>query len=571
MSYLSEIVQQIEIIQKSIIKQDIEKAWKKHPIGTVITRKDGRKYKKVSETGNSNQDWKLVTGDKSSPEEDSEKRTKNDQQGGAEVNTKELPEQAKNTSETALQNAIKQSPNPEIRQAAHEELERRKNEETPKKTESGERASEKLSQDDIDEINNKLGLDTVREEFHKEILEHPNFKREQRIVVSLSNQLGVKRALECYSAVRKYSTSMYGRMNNSLRVGKEPKDVKLIDSFIDLSPKNSSNVLFRGVGGDFGRTLKEGQRFDDLSFVSTSESRKVAESFAKKRRGYVLEVTGTKDLGVNMPEFWRFDREKGEQEVLLPRGLKFRVDSIDGKNIKISIVDTKKESRVEQNEFVEKFRTLSDEQVKFYLDAPYPKVKEAAKQIIDERGLKVVSKEDYYKQFKDYSDYTDKEIQDYYLEISNNNVFSDFDQIKSLNFYTGSGHKDIREYIVDREIKRIGESPETIKKDIDNISSFIEKNRIDDDLSLHRRVYTSKSGDFFTKLNVGDIYEDKSFSSSSFKKFYQFGDFNINILCKKGSKVANANNVGELEFIIDKGSKFRVLEKDSQGIIVELL
>ena len=81
MSYLTEIVQQIEVIQKAIIKLDIEKAWKKNPVGTVITRKDGHKYKKVSETGNSNQDWKLVTEGKNKREETEEERTKNGEQG----------------------------------------------------------------------------------------------------------------------------------------------------------------------------------------------------------------------------------------------------------------------------------------------------------------------------------------------------------------------------------------------------------------------------------------------------------------------------------------------------------
>lgn len=133
-----DIVREIEIVQKGILRQEVEKAWNKYPIGSVITRKDGRKYKKVSETGNSNKDWQLVTGDKNQREEAKEERIKNGKQGSTEVNTKELPEQAKNTSETALQNAIRQSPNPEVRQAAHEELQRRESEEVPQKGEKSE-------------------------------------------------------------------------------------------------------------------------------------------------------------------------------------------------------------------------------------------------------------------------------------------------------------------------------------------------------------------------------------------------------------------------------------------------
>ena len=53
----------------------------------------------------------------------------------------------------------------------------------------------------------------------------------------------------------------------------------------------------------------------------------------------------------------------------------------------------------------------------------------------------------------------------------------------------------------------------------------------------------------------------------------EFGDFNIKILAKKGSKVANVNNGYEMEYLIDKDSKFRVIErqKDGLGITVELL
>lgn len=409
-------VLKIKDIKKSE-DNDIEKS-KKHPVGTVVTRQDGQKYKKVSETGNSAQDWKLVTGDKNKREETEEERTKNGEQGGTEVNTKDLPEQAKNTSETALQNAIKQSPNPEVRQAAHQELERRKSEEVSQKE------------------------------------------------------------------------------------------------------------------------LKEGES---------------------------------------------------------------------------------KEDDFEGNEFVEKFRTLPDEQVKFYIDSPYSKVKEAAKQVVSERGLNIVSKEEYYKQFKDfYSDFrdndnelhkireesiaidnevfsnpseenlkkqeeTDRKLEEVSLNHSQKhtdlmndlNKFYEQNGLKSkeylsknkeifnsVEFYKGDGFKEIRDFITYPGDKNLS-------KEISNISKFINDNKIDIDLSLNRRVMTG--GTFFHKLNEGDIYEDKSFSSTSLVEISAFGDFNIKILAKAGSTVSNLGDSNEFEYLIDKGSKFRVLEKVEMGIIVELL
>jgi len=103
-----------------------------------------------------------------------------------------------------------------------------------------------------------------------------------------------------------------------------------------------------------------------------------------------------------------------------------------------------------------------------------------------------------------------------------------------------------------------------------SISDFISKNKITENLSLNRRV-KGKGSEFFKSLDKGDIYKDESFSSTSLDELTQFGDFNIEILAKKGSNISHAVNDTELEYIVDKGSKFRVLDKSEKGIIVELL
>lgn len=123
----------------------LEKAWKKQPIGTVTTRKDGKKYRKVSETGNMDQDWKLVNKDKTWMAKDESKRNSEAKQVETKSNKENLQESAKNTSETALNNAIKQSPDPEVRQAAHEELQRRESEEKSNE-------EEKDSMNDLDKL-----------------------------------------------------------------------------------------------------------------------------------------------------------------------------------------------------------------------------------------------------------------------------------------------------------------------------------------------------------------------------------------------------------------------------------
>lgn len=375
-----------ELIQKAInlgllSDDDIEKAWKKHPVGTVVTRKDGKKYRKISETNNSKQDWVEVKDGKAPKTED----VKKDKQGKQDIG-----EAAKEVSETALQNAIKRSPDEEVRRAAHEELKRREKEERP-------------------------------------------------------------------------------------------------------------------------------------------------------------------------------DEET------------------EGKKGKVKPIE-------EENKYVEKFRTLPDDQIKFYLDAPYPEVKEAAKFIADERGLKLISKEDYIKQFENYSDKSNKELKEFYSKEASKSLDylynkENFDEKISVNMYIkAGGYIMLRFYYEDeenfeerkikaREEKKYlpSESRVGINKISNDLSKFISNNKIERNLSLNRRINADNT--FFKELKEGDIYTDKSFSSTSLKELKQFGDFNIKILAKKGSNVANIQNNNELEYLIDKGSKFRVIEKhkNGKGITVELL
>lgn len=367
-------------IEKAILDL-LEKAWKKQPIGTISIHKDGRKYKKVSETGNEKVDWRLVTDPKQKKQEETTSgKLKKEDNKDTKFSSKELRDSAKNSSENALNNAIKQSPDPEVRKTAHQEIDRRKKEEA------------------IQEKENK----------------------------------------------------------------------------------------------------------------------------------------------------------------------------IDGKD---------------KNEFVEKFRTLSDEQVKFYLEAPHEKVKEAAKMVTDERGLNIVSKEDYIKQFKDWSDDRDRVIEVYEKDADKAFLYlDDHEEVySSVRDYIQDGFMNVRSYLSNKEkfIEKMeyirGEFSASIIKQVEsnvkNLTKFIEDNKVDKDLVLHRMVMDSRSSSFFSKLKEGDIYEDKSFSSSSLFKLTEFGDFHIKILARKGSNVASVNNRREFEYLIDKESKFRVIEnhENGLGITVELL
>ena len=171
----------------------LEKAWKKHPIGTVITRKDGQKYKKISETGNSTQDWKLVSKDKVGNKKDGSEQSGEAKQVDSK-NTNQskenLSESAKNASETALNNAIKQSPDPEVRQSAHEELKRREEEEKPKEEKVNDESNDL---EKLEEVKQKL-LKKVDElsKLHKKLysnmdIESPKSEEEKKSEKEIAN------------------------------------------------------------------------------------------------------------------------------------------------------------------------------------------------------------------------------------------------------------------------------------------------------------------------------------------------------------------------------------------------
>jgi hypothetical protein len=198
-------------------------------------------------------------------------------------------------------------------------------------------------------------------------------------------------------------------------------------------------------------------------------------------------------------------------------------------------------------------------------------------------NLRKIEFEEYRKDFESFSDKSREEMEKFYNESrSKIRKYLDihFAQEVSLDLYVEEGFEDIRKFLSTGEVeeKKLSLSKGndfhitkgSLKIAIEKLSKFIDDNKIDKSLCLNRRIKLEKAP-FFGKLKEGEIYEDASFSSCSLKEEPIFGEFNIEILVKKDSPVANAGNGSELEYIIDKGSKFRVLKKSDTGMIVELL
>lgn len=107
-----------------------------------------------------------------------------------------------------------------------------------------------------------------------------------------------------------------------------------------------------------------------------------------------------------------------------------------------------------------------------------------------------------------------------------------------------------------------------------NISSYIDKNRLDSDIMLYRslRMNSGYELDDFYAAEVGDVIEDKSFSSFSLSASRSFGtDMQITLLAKKGDPVANTGNDVNLEYIADKNSRFKVIAKGLNSMVVQMV
>lgn len=196
----------------------------------------------------------------------------------------------------------------------------------------------------------------------------------------------------------------------------------------------------------------------------------------------------------------------------------------------------------------------------------------------DESNLRKVGFEEYRKGFKSFDNSDLKGVKKYYGEVGEKirqYLDKNKEQSIAINTYENSGFVAIRSYLTNpkeynKEIVNSSMDSDIVKEVSEDLSKFINNNKITENLSLNRRVKGDGSN-FFKSLNKGDVYEDKSFSSTSLKELDHFGDFNIEILAKKNSNISNIDGSSEYEYLIDKGSKFRVLGKSDTGIIVELL
>lgn len=146
-------------------------------------------------------------------------------------------------------------------------------------------------------------------------------------------------------------------------------------------------------------------------------------------------------------------------------------------------------------------------------------------------------------------------------------------EFEAMRYYTGTGYFSMRRYLMEGKDK----NNEQLKEDINNVTSFIKKSPLKENIILSRRIEFNdlKAFGFFQSLKPGDVYVDKSFVSFSLSQQDAFGNFQITCLAKKGQKFAAVEKFssapGESEFVAQKGMKYKVLETGKNSIVIEVV
>ena len=170
---------------------------------------------------------------------------------------------------------------------------------------------------------------------------------------------------------------------------------------------------------------------------------------------------------------------------------------------------------------------------------------------------------------KDYRHFTEENESKLFYKADRNRTNET--EKKALDFYKGEDYVGIREF-------NLGKSENSQFSQMSSIiSSFIDKNPLEDNLVLNRRMDVNAISDInalnqWIGANVGDVIEDKSFTSFSLRQLATFGDdLQVTLLAKKGDKISNINNPYETEYLAQKNSKYKVIAKGTNSIVVEIV
>lgn len=543
---------------------EIMKAKKTSPVGTEKTW-GGKVYIKTANG------WKPKGKGKSS---------KKDEQPEVKTAKVDYSQHASKASDEQLQAAINdKDASPEVKQAAQKEIENRKGKVSDDKSakelgitsalqrilDAQEKGELDLDSSVLDKIKEKLAKNKEAKEtkpIDEKTLDSKLDKLKQDISDSIDKKLNEMNGF-------KKITQTYVKVNGQTIVlnmkGEDKYKAKKGSFYMESKPNEPLNEFKKRVKEEFEKTLKK----EESKPEPTAESKKIESTNVLK---YNMKKLDTKEEKNDVKfeaekEFKEFLKKRNSQNDTLDKEQKERF----GKVLDSVTIDENIEKRFKNYIEDEDFEKILSKYS--YLESTQRA--EVNKVLIDSGYLPVANGVLYsewngvkYKHFTGHIFEDEDEMRDYYEKQGKKLKVTDT-QSKALKRYMSIDYEAIRDY----NYGKGGGAGVALMAQ--SIAEAIDKNSCKENLVLYRRLKARDVNSLNELLNaeVGSIIEDKSFSSFSLKQLNEFGsDFQITLLAKKGDKVTNINNIiDEYEYLTQRFSKFKVLAKGLNSIVVEMV
>ena len=546
--------------EQQFMDEIIEKAKKSSPIGTEKTW-GGKVYIKTDKG------WK--------PKGKGTKKVDEEGSTSKHSSTETLTKQAASATDEQLKAAINDpEANSELKKVAQEELNKRnKQQDSDDKSnkqftiedayknllEAQEKGELELSQGVLDEIQKKLQESKKKKENKEETVDNKLDKLKQEITSEidkkLSDMTGFKKITQTY--VKKDGKTVVIKM-------KGDNQYKATSPGFKLESKPYESLT------DFKKRIKE-----ELDKQSTKTEKKEVEEKQE------LSFAEGKEFETDK-QFYKWNEERSQLSNLYNEEDVKKMESeaneyLSKGNLNLSLKSSIYGAidKYDFNEVLEKYGSCNDEE------------KKQVNAILIAQGYAPIANG------LDYHNYKGED----YLYINPRNSFDDDgkfveiykedtneiflkctkDQRKAIYSYTGSGYMAMRDILTESpKVKSLSkEKRELIKTKIDLIKEALEQNPLKRNMVLNRRLEISETGNnLSTWLNakVGQVIEDKSFASFGMQHEDFFGsDLQITLLAKKGDSIMNVDNIGESEYLVQAGSKYKVLARGTNSIVVEII
>lgn len=531
---------------QQFVDEIIEKSKKGAPIGTERTYSNGKTYIKT-ENG-----WKPKSGAKKAKKED-------DQTDKTSSKVNDVNSYASKASDEQLQAAINdKDASPEVKQAAQEELNKRNpKEENNSNTGITDALQRLLAAQEKGEID--LGEEVLGK--IKDKLESQKQKKSE----SLTEETLDKKL----DKLKEDITSKIDEKLNELNGFK-----KITQTYVKQDGKT---IVIKMKGDNQYKASSPGFKLESKPYESLVDFKKrIKEEFNKQfSKIEDKEENNIQDQEKDKKTILNFKDKEEYKEYVLRR-------NSEKENLTKDQIDRFNKAFIEYENDIKDFPEKKLNEIKSYIESQnfnkilhvYSGFTSDSKMVLNRelinQGYLPIANGMLYsiynnKKYKHFDNQDDKR-KFYYAKKSTPNLV----EKKALEYYMDMGYNSVRAVNIGKEKNT------TVEQISSTISSFIDKNPIKDNVVLNRRMSVDSDNinnlNQWLEANVGDVIEDKSFTSFSLDQLSSFGnDIQITLLAKKGDKISNINNDFEYEYLVQKNSKYKVIAKGTNSIVVELV